>query len=514
MQTESNLDLKIPQRQSPVAILVIVQRLFWTIVRGAWPLIVVWFINPQSKFEVYMTLIGIGAVTLSTIGSLISYFTFYFHLEETALVMKAGLFNKTNRNIPFDRIQTVNFTQNIIHRIFDVVQLDIDTAGSSKNELAIKALSRSKANEIRDFILKKKAEQKTLSSESELLTEEAENNSAETFSLSEIDKTTNENVSEKTLLALSIPDLLKVGVSQNHFRTVGIILATLFGFSQFLQDILGKDTDTKIVNYIIGSFMILIAFVILLFIAAFILTLINTVLRYYDLRFIQTAQGFKITSGLFTRTEQSAQLQKIQLVEWTSNPIKRYFKLYTLYLKQAASSAIALRQTISIPGCYMSQIETVRETYFPNFDQIDWKEYAISPLIIGRYTLYYGVIPIMIFTGIKLMDSWWAVLHLFWIIPIYFLARKYHEYWKYAVSEEGLFLKKGILGQHSGVLRWFKVQAVTLKQSPYQRRKNLATLVFSTAGGKMRLPYIELKQAVKLRDFVLYEIERKHQKWM
>ena len=103
-----------------------------------------------------MTLIAIAAVALSTIGSLISYFTFYFRLEETELVMRSGLFNKTFRSIPFDRIQTISFTQNIIHRIFNVVQLDLDTAGSSGSELAIKALSHQKANSIKAFILDRK----------------------------------------------------------------------------------------------------------------------------------------------------------------------------------------------------------------------------------------------------------------------------------------------------------------------------------------------------------------------
>ena len=98
--------LQIESRQSPVAIIIILQRLFVMIIKSAWPVFVFYFINPQSKIEYFMTLIGIAAVALSTIGSLISYFTFYFRLEETELVMRSGLLNKTFRTIPFDRIQT------------------------------------------------------------------------------------------------------------------------------------------------------------------------------------------------------------------------------------------------------------------------------------------------------------------------------------------------------------------------------------------------------------------------
>jgi len=201
----SPASLQEEKRQSPVAILIILQRLFVMIIKSAWPVFVFYFINPQSKFEYIMTLIGIGAVALSTVGSLISYFTFYFRLEETELVMRSGFFNKTFRTIPFDRIQTISFTQNIIHRIFNVVQLDLDTAGSAGSELAIKALSHQEAQAIKSFILDRK----------QLLPEQGD----EIDYSEKWEDPLHPIISEKprkTLLQLSITDLLKIGVSQNH----------------------------------------------------------------------------------------------------------------------------------------------------------------------------------------------------------------------------------------------------------------------------------------------------------
>lgn len=501
--SSSSSSLREEARQSPVAIIIILQRLFVIIIKSAWPVFVFYFINQQSKFEYFITLIGIGAVALSTVGSLISYFTFYFRLEETELVMRSGLLNKTFRTIPFDRIQTISFTQNIIHRIFNVVQLDLDTAGSSGSELAIKALSHSKANAIKSFILDRKETLPTQHEESGMLQESGN-------PLQPI-------VSEKPgkiLLDLSIKDLLKIGVSQNHLRTVGIMVAFIFGLSQYAEELLSKEKEEEIWLLLFGSMVVITTLVILLFVAAFFLSLLNTVLKYYNLQLLASEKGYTITAGLFTKIEQSAQHQKIQLLEWRNNPIKRFFGIYTLYLKQAASAALNRKRTLVVPGCYLSQIEAVRDSYFSDFNKADFSEYAISPLVVGRIVLYLGVVPALFFGTIYILKTWWGLLLLGWIPVVWFFARIYYRKWRYAISSRGVYLTKGFLGQRAAILRWYKVQSVKLIQSPYQRRKALATLEFSTAGGNLTLPYISLTQAEALRDYVLYAVERSTDDWM
>ena len=501
--SSSSTSLQVETRQSPVAIIIILQRLFVMIIKSAWPVFVFYFINPQSKIEYFMTLIGIAAVALSTIGSLISYFTFYFRLEETELVMRSGLLNKTFRTIPFDRIQTISFTQNIIHRIFNVVQLDLDTAGSSGSELAIKALSHQKANSIKAFILDRKKSLPEQRDE-QVDSEEYRDPLQPIISVKP----------SRELLQLSISDLLKIGVSQNHLRTVGIMIAFIFGLTQYADELLSKEREEEIWLFLFGSIIIVALLTILLFVAAFFLSLFNTVLRYYNLRVLESETGYTITSGLFTKREQSAQHQKIQLLEWRNNPIKRFFGISTLYLKQAASAAIKRKSTLVVPGCYLPQIETVRDSYFSDFDKKDFKEHPISPLIISRFVLYLGVVPVLIIGGIFLMKTWWAFLFLSWIPFVWLISKIYHKKWRYGISPRGIYLTKGILGQRAAILRWYKVQSVTLKQSPFQRRKQLATLVFSTAGGNLTLPYIPLIHAKELRDYVLYKVEVSTEGWM
>ena len=160
---EHNLDNQIPldqpQRQSPLAIAFILVKFLRQAVRRFWPLVLILFFN--RKDDDYMVWMLSALVVISfgqLILSLISYYKYYFHIKDGELIIEKGVLQKTKLNIPLDRIQTINFQQNILHQFLSVVSVQVDTAGSAKSELNIDALSREKAEELRNYILQKKQE--------------------------------------------------------------------------------------------------------------------------------------------------------------------------------------------------------------------------------------------------------------------------------------------------------------------------------------------------------------------
>ena len=128
-----------PKRQSPIAIFLIVQNLIEQIIRQFWPILLVVILQnfdfqtrgSASSDDPYTTRILFFIGALSAVGSIIAYFKFYYYIKNDEFVIEKGLFQKKKINIPFDRIQTINFEQNLIHRAFNVVSLEIDSAGSN-----------------------------------------------------------------------------------------------------------------------------------------------------------------------------------------------------------------------------------------------------------------------------------------------------------------------------------------------------------------------------------------------
>jgi len=213
----------------------------------------------------------------------VAFFKYYFYLEEDELIIKSGVFGKKLVNIPFERIQTIDFEQNIVHQIFNVVALKIDTAGSAKSEFKFDALDRKTAEELRTMILQKKKNLVKSSSavilQDEPLVEKAE-----------------------TIFTLSPLDLVKVGITENHFHSFWLIFAAVMYFMQSVDD-LGYNVWNYLEDFnesIFFKSVALIASAIVFFIViSFLYSLIRTILRYYNLKFQRTDTGFKIIAGLF-----------------------------------------------------------------------------------------------------------------------------------------------------------------------------------------------------------------------
>lgn len=493
--------LATPNRQSPVAILLILLKFARILGRQAWPLLIVLFLNPEGLKEAWFVSIIIGVAFISAVVSIVSYFKFYFYIKEGELIIEKGLFQKTKLNIPLERIQTINFNQNIIHQAFNVVGLDLDTAGSKGNEFSITALSKVKAEAIRSYLIAKRREMGGFDVQKE-------NQDAP-------------EISEKILLNLKKADLFRIGIGQNHLKMMGLIFGTLYGAYELLSNVIGEKKANSAIyeqftnNGLDSIIMFFIIVIPILLFLAFLLSMISTILKYYDLQFIQTLSGFKVIAGLFNRQERSASMDKIQIIYWGNNPIKRFFKMYYLRLSQASSTVVSAKQSIVVPGCYLSQLEQVKATYFP---AIQWQaalQHRISKVVIFRRTLYMGMLPALLLTifysAANGLTGLWPLL---WIPVMYWASRRYYHKWRYSVSEDALQITYGIIGTSNALLKWHKVQGIKIRQTIYQRRKNLATIYFYTAAGRLQIPYIELEKAQALQDYVLYRVERNQEPWM
>ncbi|MEL6989248.1 MAG: PH domain-containing protein, partial [Bacteroidota bacterium] len=402
-----------------------------------------------------------GGITLiSLIYSLIAFFKYYFYIKDDSLIIEKGVITKTKTSVPFDRIQTVNFEQNFLQQIVGVVAVKIDTAGSKGNEFDMSALEKDKAEELRNYIL---------SNKKEIVIDDA----GKQVAIVKEEKKT-------LLMRLNPIDLLKVGVSQNHLRTFGILF--FFGLSAMeeLERALKVNLFDRVEEFGSGytsSFIAIIGVAIFILIFTFIISLINTVLRYFDLQFFKTNKGFKLVAGLFNRKEQAAMNHKIQMINWKTNPIRKAFGMYTLSLRQAAASEIDAKKTVQIPGLYGPQLEVVKKTYYPAYGRETFTEHKMSVSFLYRAIFYYALLPSLIVACISYGSYLfpeeytfpiWAPLPTFIILVL--LLFFYWKNWRLKIDHEALQVHSGIIGKYDTLVKHFKVQNVEITTNIYQRR--------------------------------------------
>src|SRR5688572_23784931 len=102
----------------------------------ALPLVVVLFTGRRNDGDLY-ALVGVVVLALFSIAQ---YFTYRYRIESDSVVVRSGVFQRSLRHIPFKRIQNVSLHQNVLHRLFKVAEVRLESAGSTKPEAQMRVL--------------------------------------------------------------------------------------------------------------------------------------------------------------------------------------------------------------------------------------------------------------------------------------------------------------------------------------------------------------------------------------
>jgi len=499
---KSEHPFQMPQRQSEAAIIIFIYNFVVRILRGAWPILLVLFFrsgDEQSRWEILTNSVVLFGGLFSLAVSIVAYYRYFYHVEDEQLIIQKGVFNRSRTKLPFERIQNLHIEQNVLHRMLSVVSLRIESAGSTGSEVTIDALKRPEAELLRDYIFEQK-EEIAVDKEGEATAASAQPSSL--------------------VLELSLSDLLRVGVTQNHLATAGVIVGGVFGFVFTVAGTIGEEAWKQLSELSPrlqpDTFMGYVYLAIALFIIAFVVTLLRTVSRYYQLRFYEQRDAFSLHAGLLNRREARMQKRKIQLVRWADNPLRRLLGLYRLTIHQAVSGRVGRRENISIPGCRQAQVDDVLHSSFEGVEGAAFENHGISKHYYLWFWRFYGLLPGLIFGGL-----WWFLGEPRFALPAFgfpilalIYLRVYQQRFQLGVSAAYLRPVRGVLGRSYDLLPMYKVQSVSITQSFYQRRRQLATVQFFTAGGDLTVPFVPLKLARALQDYVLYKGESSREEWM
>ena len=102
-------------------------------------------IRGVPEWSAWMLLLIIPAMVMSVTR----YLSFRLRYDEHELVISQGLFFRSERHVPYARIQNLDAVQNLVHRALQVVEVRIETGGGSEAEASIRVLPMSAFHEMR-----------------------------------------------------------------------------------------------------------------------------------------------------------------------------------------------------------------------------------------------------------------------------------------------------------------------------------------------------------------------------
>ncbi|WP_026838036.1 PH domain-containing protein [Gillisia sp. JM1] len=495
----------VPQRQSEIGILLIFLTRIFNLLKGFWAIIVYFlFTGPSVETLVYIVT-GSGVISvLVLIYSYVYYRRFLFHIdyENQEFVLQEGVFNTEDIAIPFDRIQQVYIKRSILQRILNVNSFVIETAGSKKEEISIKAISHEKANQLLAILIKVK----------DKYSEEITNT-----------ETTGETPNKQFWThELSFLTLLKIGISTNYLR--GLILIVAF-FSTIYNEVRTvseehSETIQEYLNELPGpmesvSIFLFIA-VIVLFLSVLI-TVAEVFIKYFNLKLTQTKESLELEMGLKTNTKISLQPRRVQLLQVITNPVQKWLNLYEVRISLANSEDELQKSKIKIPG--LDQATVAKVNSFLYTDQLSGFEETFSPdrILLMRH-LIIALIPALVsyfvvfFVDALSFSSWLLLVGLYTVIAVIWQILMFRSL-SLIISEDFIYKKHGVWNKTEKRFEIYKTQSVSIFQPLWYKKRNLVNIIFHTAGGDVSFRAVS-KNILPFINYMFYKIESNSRSWM
>jgi uncharacterized membrane protein YdbT with pleckstrin-like domain len=495
---------KKPQRQSSVGILLMFVDTLQQWGRGLWPILVVYIFKFDELNKVY--LFGGITVLLAIIG-IIAYlkylnFTFYLDDQNEEFVINEGVLNKSKTIIQLDKIQQVNINQSLLQRIVSVYELDVDTAGSNKKEGKIKAISHPLALALKARLM----ENEKINSDSEKL---------------ELGSQT-ERAVERPFMTISFLSLLKVGITSNYVKSLGLILAffaTVYENSKSF--VTNSDFDEKKLDIYLDKSRAVqsVAIIVFLLLASIlIINLVRVVFRYFGYKISKQNGSLLLSFGLLSSKSTIIKPEKVQIVTITRNFFQKKMNILELKIKQATSGEKEERKSvIEIPGCNERESIEILNLLFhktpakgimlkPNFRKLVFMIFLSIALPLS------GFLGFVNYIEPQFLDFAYVVpLYVFFVGSIVYFGFRNNRLF---VNDDFIIKQSGAWDVDNKIIEPGKIQAITTSQLFWHKRADIGSITIHTAGGNIVFQlgdYTKIKQYVNLW---LYELETSNSNWM
>lgn len=448
-----------PKRLHPAAIIFDITRTLKQSILGILPIAIVIISNGAS----FYLMIGIVVVIILIIlSSVLSWLRFTYQLEEDQLRIERGIIVRKKRTISKHRIQSIDLSQNIIHRIFGLTKVAIETAGNdSSTDAALSAVRMEDGRMLHDALkYKKKASEKAspeASEKADIVQSEPDESSLPKRTI--------------TLRALFI-----TGSTSASFG----ILIGLFGaaFSQVESLIPDQFYDDAVRMALSLGMQIMIILAILVVLFLWLLSILYTVVKDWNFTITRYEKELFITRGLLEKKQTTIPLKRIQAFGIKESPVHQLFGFARLYVEIASANSDNSQEvnTIIFPLLRKKEIASFLTEFLSEYT------YSTGNLIQPPkkalpYYLWRSInIPLLavIITGIFFSSYIWIPVIIMLAIGIMGFA--VFQSTGYAIDEQQITIQTRMISKDTAIIPHRRVQTLQQKQHLLHRKQSLATL--------------------------------------
>lgn len=426
-----------------------------------------------------------------------------YRYAETELVVRTGIFFKNERHIPYARIQSVDAKQNVFHRLFKVVDVKVQTGTGGEVEATLSVLPFEALEEMRARVFEGKRVAGVAAAEVA-----AEESPAVAVDVAPVP-------SGETILHLPMRETALSGLLDNRgWVVIGAATGLVWesGFADRFESLQSlPQTSWTIVAAVAAG----------LFVVSPLLSVVWAVVRLHGFTLTRRGEELLTEYGALTRVTGTVPLRRVQAVKIVRSPGQLLAGRASIRLETAGGAAqganVSEREWVA-PIIHAARVPDFVTGLLPDvrLNEVEWMP-ADARAGQRRVRLAIYVALVMgAFSGIWLAWYWAAAATVVFCAWGVIGARQYVRNLGWARTAQAVYFRSGWLWKAVTIVPVPKVQAVELRESPFDRRWQMASVAVDSAGAgahAIDVPYLPRAVAEQLRIAVAAQAAATRYRW-
>lgn len=438
------------------------------------PAVIVLFAGREATLGL-MLLFALG---LNMLLALVRYATFRYRLQGGELITQQGLLSRQERHIPLARVQDLRLEAGPLHRLLNVVDVHVETAGGEGVEAELSVLAREEAESLRRAVFEAAGRLPT-------------------------DKSAGEETGQ-ALATLSWRDLVVEGLTSNRAASVLVLLGAGWGLADnFLpQDQwqvwiakLGQGAEQWLANEGPSQWRGILAVAAAILVLSTLFSVAGSIVLFHGFSLVRRGEDLFRVYGLLTRRASSLPRRRIQLVQVQEPLLRRWLGLMTIRVDTAARRSG--REEEQRGGRDVLVPLAKRENWAVLMPQLaddlgpepeQWER--VAPCAVRRATkkgalaclalaIVLAVGPLQIWGPTAQLQAIWLVA----LIPVIgWLNRCGYRHLGFSDGGTTFRTRRGWVNRVTHLVPVRNLQVITLHQNPWDRHYDVWTLRLDTAG--------------------------------
>ena len=409
--------------------------------------------------------------------------TYRYRYGTDDLVVRWGLLFRHERHLPYRRIQNLNASQSIVHRFFNVIAVSIETGSGAEPEVTMSVLPVTALEDMRRRVF-----------------------AARTASMTTPDGVAaGQREAGTTLVALGPRDLAIVALAQNR---AALVLAGLVGvvsetawLESGLRQVFGPNAALDLLQWtqgqgVLSCLGLAVVFMLVWFVGSALLSMVWTFARFHDFRLVLTGSDLRADYGLFTRVSATLPRQRIQSATVRQGLVHRIARCVAVRARSAGGGVeespgtnldwiapvLPCAQTTAFLNAVVPEAVMPPETWARVHKRAWLRLFRARLLWVGvaaavlAFRLHWWALPAFVTAGVA------AAI----------LARMQTARMAWALTDRAIAFRSGLVRHQMDVVPLSKIQVVSIRQSPFDRRGGMATVSVDTAGTGLSGPGVRI----------------------